>query len=121
MTIFDGITETRVSTDRYDANVLEREGEGTPVVFVHGNVSSSLFWQPNMLDLRVRSIAIDLRGFGTARPSPSMPPAACATSPTMSRVSLTRLVSRGHTSSAGRWVAVLSPSSCSTAPTSSSR
>ncbi len=70
MTIFDGITETRVSTDRYDANVLEREGEGTPVVFVHGNVSSSLFWQPNMLDLPVRSIAIDLRGFGDSETKP---------------------------------------------------
>lgn len=70
MTIFDGITASRVSTDRYDAHVLERAGEGVPVVFVHGNVSSSLFWQPNMLDLPVRSIAIDLRGFGDSETKP---------------------------------------------------
>ena len=69
MTIFPGITSRRVRTDRYDAHVLEREGggqgdDGTPVVFIHGNVSSSLFWQPTMLELPVRSVAIDLRGFG---------------------------------------------------------
>jgi pimeloyl-ACP methyl ester carboxylesterase len=43
---------------------LGRSGE--PVVFLHGNVSSALFWQQNMLDLpeRYRPIALDLRGFG---------------------------------------------------------
>ena len=64
MTLFDGITATRVDTERYSANVLERAGDGTPVVFVHGNVSSALFWQPTMLDLPARSVAVDLRGFG---------------------------------------------------------
>ena len=64
MTLFDGITARRVDTERYSANVLERAGDGTPVVFVHGNVSSALFWQPTMLDLPARSLAVDLRGFG---------------------------------------------------------
>lgn len=70
MTIFDGITARSVQTDRYTANVLERDGAGTPVVFVHGNVSSSLFWQPTMLELSVRSIAVDLRGFGDSETKP---------------------------------------------------
>lgn len=70
--LFDGITARRVETPRYTANVLEREGSGTPVVFVHGNVSSSLFYQPTMLALPegVRALAIDLRGFGDSETKP---------------------------------------------------
>jgi pimeloyl-ACP methyl ester carboxylesterase len=39
---------------------------------VHGNVSSSLFWMPTMLDLPhdLRLIAIDLRGFGATEHAP---------------------------------------------------
>lgn len=70
MTVFDGITSTRVDTDRYSAGVLEHAGDGTPVVFVHGNVSSALFWQPTMLALPFRSIAVDLRGFGASEAKP---------------------------------------------------
>lgn len=70
MTVLDGITSTHVDTDRYSAGVLERAGDGTPVVFVHGNVSSALFWQRTMLALPVRSIAIDLRGFGASEAKP---------------------------------------------------
>lgn len=34
-------------TERLTVNVLEVDGRsGPPVLFVHGNVSSSLFWQP---------------------------------------------------------------------------
>jgi pimeloyl-ACP methyl ester carboxylesterase len=66
MTVFDGITQRRVDTDRYSAAVLERAGGGVPVVFVHGNVSSALFWQPTMLALPGRSVAVDLRGFGAS-------------------------------------------------------
>ena len=42
------------------------------VVFVHGNVSSSLFWMPTMLDLprELRVIAIDLRGYGATEHAP---------------------------------------------------
>ena len=45
---------------------------GQPVLFVHGNVSSSLFWQPTMLALPegYRPLAVDLRGFGQTDPEP---------------------------------------------------
>jgi pimeloyl-ACP methyl ester carboxylesterase len=67
-TIFPGISTHRVETSRLTANVLERPSDSATetVVFVHGNTSSSLFWQPLMLDLpnEVRALAIDLRGYG---------------------------------------------------------
>ena len=76
-TLFDGITARRVPTDRYTANVLERaasdpDAASTTVVFVHGNVSSSAFYQPTMLALpaSVRALAIDLRGFGDSETKP---------------------------------------------------
>ncbi|MEO6943989.1 MAG: alpha/beta hydrolase [Lacisediminihabitans sp.] len=76
--VFDGIDSRKVATDRLEVNVLERaaNGEvadgGVPVVFIHGNVSSSLFWQPTMLRLPadIRAIAIDLRGFGESEVLP---------------------------------------------------
>src|SRR5580700_1006433 len=67
-TLLPGITAERVPTSRLTVNVLSvagRDGsaENTPVLFVHGNVSSSLFWQPMMLALpeTFRPLAIDLR------------------------------------------------------------
>ena len=71
MSLFEGITAGKVETDRYIANVLEHPGDGEiTVVFIHGNVSSSLFWQPTMQSLPVRSLAIDLRGFGARETRP---------------------------------------------------
>jgi len=78
MTLFDGIAARTVETPRLAVNILEREGDdpATPpertVVFVHGNVSSSLFWQETMQDLPhdLRAIAIDLRGFGGTEHAP---------------------------------------------------
>ena len=73
-TLLPGITARTVETPRLRANILEREGadDGAVVVFIHGNVSSSLFWQPLMLDLpeTLRPIAIDLRGFGDSETAP---------------------------------------------------
>ena len=72
-TLLAGISSRRVSTPRLTMNVLEVDGrQGTPVLLVHGNVSSSLFWQPLMLALpdRFRPIAVDLRGFGDTDPAP---------------------------------------------------
>jgi pimeloyl-ACP methyl ester carboxylesterase len=72
-TLLPGITARRVPTDRLTVNILEIDGrQGIPVLLVHGNVSSSLFWQPLMLALpeRYRPIAIDLRGFGDTDPLP---------------------------------------------------
>lgn len=78
MTLFDGITSRLVETGRVSVNVLERAADDpatTPehtVVFVHGNVSSSLFWQEIMQDLPsdLRVLAVDLRGFGGTEHAP---------------------------------------------------
>jgi pimeloyl-ACP methyl ester carboxylesterase len=72
-TLLPGITAQRVPTSRLTVNVLSVTGRtGPPVLFVHGNVSSSLFWQPMMLALpeSYRPLAIDLRGFGDTDPEP---------------------------------------------------
>lgn len=76
--LFPGISSREIDTDRIPTNILEREADSadTPedriVVFVHGNVSSSLFWQELMLLLPAdfRAIAIDLRGFGDSEVAP---------------------------------------------------
>ena len=72
MTLFPGITQRALDVPGLAVGILEREGDdqnadpAKTVVFVHGNVSSSLFWMPTMLDLPrdLRVIAIDLRGYG---------------------------------------------------------
>ena len=75
-TLLPGITAERMPTSRLTVNVLEVAGRdpenNTPVLFVHGNVSSSLFWQPMMLALpeTFRPLAIDLRGFGDTDDEP---------------------------------------------------
>ena len=73
-TLLPGITAQRVPTSRLTTAVLSVEGRsaGQPVLFVHGNVSSSLFWQPTMLALPegCRPLAVDLRGFGETDPEP---------------------------------------------------
>lgn len=73
--LLSGIRSLQVTTDRLVANVLEREADAATartVVFVHGNISSSLFWQPIMcaLPADVRALAIDLRGFGESETLP---------------------------------------------------
>jgi len=75
MSLFEGIEARTVPTSRLATNVLTRAGQpagGPAVVLVHGNVSSSLFWQDVMLalpaDLPV--YAIDLRGFGDSETAP---------------------------------------------------
>ncbi|WP_378147802.1 alpha/beta fold hydrolase [Cnuibacter sp. UC19_7] len=70
--LLPGIEQHVVDAPRLRASVLERSGAGIPVVFVHGNVSSSLFWQPSMLALEpgVRALAVDLRGFGDSETLP---------------------------------------------------
>lgn len=74
-TLLPGVDARSVPTSRYTANVLERAAVGetaATIVFVHGNVSSSLFWQPLMLALPegVRALAVDLRGFGDSETLP---------------------------------------------------
>jgi pimeloyl-ACP methyl ester carboxylesterase len=72
-TLLPGINAQRVPTSRLTTGVLSVAGRsGKPVLFVHGNVSSSLFWQPTMLALPedCRPLAADLRGFGETDQEP---------------------------------------------------
>ncbi len=72
-TLLPGITATRVRIPHLSVNVLSTAGsDGEPVIFVHGNVSSALFWQQTMLALpeRFRPLVVDLRGFGDTDPVP---------------------------------------------------
>jgi len=54
-TLLPGISAERLPTSRLTVNTLSVAGredhDGPAVLFVHGNVSSSLFWQPTMLAL----------------------------------------------------------------------
>src|SRR4051794_26196102 len=77
--LLPGITATRVKTARSTQQVLAAEGtdvhgSGEAVLFVHGNVSSALFWQQPLLALaeagRHRPLAVDLRGYGDTDPLP---------------------------------------------------
>ena len=75
-TILPGITHApgqHPATHRQRARApVGCRDEPRTVLFVHGNVSSSLFWQPLMLDLPddVRALAVDLRGFGDSETLP---------------------------------------------------
>ncbi|MET9067339.1 alpha/beta fold hydrolase [Streptosporangium sandarakinum] len=67
------IESRRVPTARITQNVLTTGAAGgEPVLFVHGNVSSSVFWRETMLALPgdYRPLAVDLRGFGESDPAP---------------------------------------------------
>lgn len=69
--LFEGIEARSVGS----SNVLARAGEDASapaIVFLHGNVSSSLFWQEAMLAIPAEySVwAIDLRGYGDSAPLP---------------------------------------------------
>jgi pimeloyl-ACP methyl ester carboxylesterase len=77
--LLPGIAATRVETPRLAQQVLHAEGvdpagPGEAVLFVHGNVSSALFWQQPLLALtqtgRIRPLAVDLRGYGDTDPLP---------------------------------------------------
>jgi len=77
--LLPGITATRLDTGRLTQSVLHPEGvdpvgPGEAVLFVHGNVSSALFWQQPLLALaetgRYRPLAVDLRGYGDTDPLP---------------------------------------------------
>jgi pimeloyl-ACP methyl ester carboxylesterase len=77
--LLPGVAATRVPTGRLTQSVLHPEGAppsgpGEVVVFVHGNVSSALFWQQALLDVsrtgRHPALAVDLRGYGDTDPLP---------------------------------------------------
>ncbi len=65
----DGITAQTITTDRITTRVLFSGPEdGTPVLFLHGNLSSATWWEGTMLALPdgYRGIAPDQRGYGDA-------------------------------------------------------
>ncbi len=77
--LLPGIAAVQVPTPRLTQHVLHLEGvdpagPGEAVLFVHGNVSSALFWQQQLLALggtgRHRVLAVDLRGYGETDPLP---------------------------------------------------
>src|SRR5215218_5025872 len=77
--LLPGITATRVGTARLTQSVLhaagtDPSGPGEAVLFVHGNVSSALFWQQALLDVhhtgRHHALAVDLRGYVDTDPLP---------------------------------------------------
>lgn len=70
-----GIASTRVCTARLETQVLTSGPEnGEPVLFLHGNLSSSAFWEETMLTLpnRFRAIAPDQRCYGLSDPAAEM-------------------------------------------------
>ena len=68
-----GIKTNFVETDRITLNVYERISTGqVPVIFLHGNFSSALYWEETMLALpsQYRPIAFDMRGYGWSEDKP---------------------------------------------------
>src|SRR5688572_917451 len=77
--LLPGIAATRVETPRGVQSVLHPAairpaGPGEAVLFVHGNASSAVFWQQQLLAVADtgahRTLAVDLRGYGDAEPLP---------------------------------------------------
>ena len=64
--ILDGINQSKIKTNRLETNYLHRPGGNRKLILVHGNVSSSHFFQKLMLALPedIDVYAPDLRGFG---------------------------------------------------------
>jgi pimeloyl-ACP methyl ester carboxylesterase len=68
----EGVTPRRLTTGRLTTRVLFSGPEdGTPVLFLHGNITSATWWEELMLSLPTgyRGIAPDQRGFGDADPT----------------------------------------------------
>jgi len=73
-----GVDSRTVETDRLETHYLESGGsdraaaEGETILFCHGNVSSSRFFEDVLVDLpaRHRAIAPDLRGYGDSETKP---------------------------------------------------
>src|SRR6266568_9302919 len=66
--LLPGIAQNKMKTGRLEIAYLEAGSGNTPIVLVHGNTSSSLFFQDFMLLLaatnRYKIYAPDMRGFG---------------------------------------------------------
>ena len=65
--LLPGVSARTIDTPRLSTYVLESgSSTGVPVVFIHGNVSSSRFFEETLavLDPKYHALAPDLRGFG---------------------------------------------------------
>lgn len=72
-TLLEGISSMVITTPRLKTHLLTSgPEEGVPVFFIHGNVSSSRFWEETLVALppRYRGLAPDLRGFGDSETKP---------------------------------------------------
>lgn len=73
-TLLPGIAQKHVKTDRLEIAYLEAGTGRTPIILVHGNTSSSLFFQDVMLalaaDNRYTIYAPDMRGYGDTQVLP---------------------------------------------------
>src|SRR5512140_422175 len=68
------VTSRTIDTDRLGTHFLEAgDPKGTPIVFIHGNCSSSRFFQATLeaLPAGYRGLAIDLRGYGHSQAKPA--------------------------------------------------
>jgi pimeloyl-ACP methyl ester carboxylesterase len=69
----EGIHSQMVQTERLKMHVLTAGSEdGIPVILVHGNGSTSTFWEETMLALPEQywAVAPDMRGYGDTEPLP---------------------------------------------------
>lgn len=69
----DRIDSREVSTPRLATHLLQSGPvDGTPVLFVHGNGASSVFFEETLVAIPpgYRGLAPDLRGFGRSEPRP---------------------------------------------------
>lgn len=68
-----GVSSQTITTARLRTHLLvSGPMDGSPVLFVHGNVSSARFWAETLAALpsRYRGLALDLRGFGESETKP---------------------------------------------------
>ncbi len=66
-----GIQAARLRTARLETHLLASgPQDGEPVLFLHGNLSSSTYWEETMraLPRRFRGVAVDQRGYGLSDP-----------------------------------------------------
>ena len=72
--LLPGISQNKMKTGRLEIAYLEAGTGNTPIVLVHGNTSSSLFFQDFMLALAATThyklYAPDMRGFGDTQALP---------------------------------------------------
>ena len=66
------VTSHFVDTARLRVHYLRSNGEGEAVIFLHGNIASSLFWDDTLATLpsSYTGIAVDMRSFGDTEPKP---------------------------------------------------